>query len=107
MSIPEAAIEAAAEALHDAGWTCISHEPRDSYQDCDVCADITPKAARQILTAALPAIREQIAGEVESLVWARSEVKDYLRDGGDLLFVGGMNSAIANAARLIREGGGQ
>lgn len=53
------AIQAAAEAIHEAGWTCEAHEPL-GLDKCDQCATTTPELARKTLTAALPHIMEQI-----------------------------------------------
>lgn len=55
----EAAVKAAAEAIHDSGWTCEAHEPLGLDQ-CDQCAITTSELARKTLTAALPHIRALI-----------------------------------------------
>lgn len=65
MTINEQAIEAAAEAMHQEGWTCEAHEPL-GLDHCDQCADSTPKVVQKILIAAMPHIREQIAKEIEA-----------------------------------------
>lgn len=58
----EAAVKAAAEAIHEAGWTCEAHEPL-GLEKCDQCAISTPALARKTLTAALP----ELVAEVERL----------------------------------------
>lgn len=44
------AIQAAAEAIHEAGWTCEAHEPL-GLEACNQCAIDTPELARKVLTA--------------------------------------------------------
>lgn len=44
------AIQAAAEAIHEAGWTCEAHEPL-GLEACDQCAIDTPELVRKVLTA--------------------------------------------------------
>lgn len=65
MTVNLQAIEAAAEAMHEAGWTCEAHEPL-GLNKCDQCADSTPKVVQKILTAAMPHIRKQIAEEIRN-----------------------------------------
>lgn len=60
----EAAIKSAAEAIHEAGWTCEAHEPQ-GLEKCDQCAMSTTELARKTLTAALPHIRAMIAADTD------------------------------------------
>ena len=77
MKSPDDAVEAAAEALHQKGWTCESHEPRDSFHDCEDCAVVTPQAARAVLEAAGPVLeghyRWQTFGELVDLNTLRDQ----------------------------------
>lgn len=61
----EAAVKAAAEAIHEAGWTCEAHEPL-GLDKCDQCAIDTPKLARRVLTAALPHVRDMIVDDIRT-----------------------------------------
>ena len=56
------AIKAAAEAIHEAGWTCEAHEPQ-GLEKCEQCLIDTPKLARKTLTAAVP----ELIAEVERM----------------------------------------
>lgn len=87
MTINEQAINAAAEAMHEAGWTCEAHEPL-GLDKCDQCADSTPKVVQKILTATLPHIRKQIAEEL------RAELpKLGARKAGKIYYLALMNAA--------------
>ena len=59
----EAAVNAAAEAIHEAGWTCEAHEPQ-GLEMCEQCATSTLELARRVLTAALPHIRDMIVDDI-------------------------------------------
>ena len=52
-AIPDAAVDAAARAIHAEGWTCEAHEPM-GLDACEQCATSTPRLARAALSAALP-----------------------------------------------------
>lgn len=58
----EAAIKAAAETIHEAGWTCEAHEPL-GLEQCEQCAITIPELARKTLTAAVP----ELIAEVERM----------------------------------------
>lgn len=58
------AIKAAAEAIHEAGWTCEAHEPL-GLEACGQCETSTTELARKTLTAALPHIRAMIAADTD------------------------------------------
>ena len=59
------AIKAAADAIHEAGWTCEAHEPL-GLEKCDQCAIDTPELARRVLIAALPHIRDMIIDDIRT-----------------------------------------
>lgn len=69
------AIKAAAEAIHEAGWTCEAHEPL-GLEKCGQCATTTPELARKALTAALP----ELVAEVERLQAQILAVQQLLTD---------------------------
>ena len=56
------AIKAAAEAIHEAGWTCEAHEPL-GLEKCGQCETSTTELARKTLTAAVP----ELIAEMERL----------------------------------------
>lgn len=58
------AIKAAAEAIHEAGWTCEAHEPL-GLEKCGQCETSTTELARKTLTAAVPHIRSMIAADTD------------------------------------------
>lgn len=63
----EAAIKAAAEAIHAAGWTCEAHEPQ-GLEKCDQCAISTSELARKTLAAAISHITAQIDTQAQKLL---------------------------------------
>lgn len=71
----EAAVNAAAEAIHEAGWTCEAHEPQ-GLEMCEQCLIDTPKLARKTLTAAVP----ELIAEVERLQAQILAVQQLLAD---------------------------
>ena len=79
------AIKAAAEAIHEAGWTCEAHEPL-GLEKCGQCEASTTELARKTLTAALPHIRPMIAADI------RAELNR------------GKRAGLAYAARIAEEG---
>ena len=60
-TIPDAAVDAAARAIHAEGWTCEAHEPM-GLDECGQCATSTPRLARAALSAALPHLAVGLAG---------------------------------------------
>ena len=97
----EEAVRAAAEAIHNAGWTCEAHEPLGLDQ-CEQCAESTPIVARAALDAAMPIIerdvRLQVAEEMREKVNAPSDVDshDWRR---------GFTVGVLRAARLAERSG--
>lgn len=66
--VSDAAVEAAARAIHAEGWTCEAHEP-EGLDECEQCATSTPRLARAALSAALPFLgaTAAVAEDVEAL----------------------------------------
>ena len=61
---------------------------------------------KNILEAAMPHIRAQIAEQIRGLEWTRAEVSEYMQDGVSTDYIAGRSGAISNAAR-IAEGSGE
>lgn len=58
------AIQAAAEAIHEVGWTCEAHEPL-GLEACNQCAIDTPELARKVLTAFFESLdTQELADEI-------------------------------------------
>lgn len=93
------AIQAAAEAIHEAGWTCEAHEPL-GLEKCGQCETSTTELARKTLTAALPHIRAMIATDMRA---ERTPDLIYLANRYQG-FHDGLREGLERAARIAEEG---
>lgn len=96
------AIKAGAEAIHDAGWTCVAHEPLGLDQ-CKDCAESTPQLARKALAAALPHIRAIIATEIRAEK-DQPELKELAARERWPSYYTGLIKGLETAARIAEEG---
>ena len=94
-TIPEAAVEAAMEAMTKGDSPIV----RTHFRSQAIME------AHATLEAAMPHIRAQIAEQIRGLEWTRAEVSEYMQDGVSTDYIAGRSGAISNAARIAERSG--
>jgi len=86
-SIPQAAVEAAAEGIYERAF-------RQELPEAPI------DLARAALEAAMPEIRKQIVSDIKNLGYNRAQTLELLRLGFSMDYINGYERAITDATRI-------